>query len=585
MSDTPPLPALSIYRRSLGLLAGERSLAVILALSGVAIAVAQLAEPILFGRMVDRLAHGSGAFSLIGIWAAFGLFGILAGAIVAIASDRLAHRARMSALGAAFSRAITLPISYHAEKGTGTIIRAILAGTDALFVLWLGALREQLTAITGILLLIPTAISLDGRMAAILGLLGLVYLAMNLLVIHKTSTGQQTVERHSGSLYGRVGDVLGNVTVVQSYGRFASEMQALGDLTRSLLAAQYPVLTWWGLMTVLTRAAATISMVAIFATGAILAQRGEISVGSIVSFGAFAGLLVAQLDRLSSFIAMVFRQTPVLRSYFSLIDTHAAVTDAAHARPLLQPVRGSVRYDQVSYRFPESDQGVFDLSFEARPGQTIALVGPTGSGKTTTLALLQRLRQPDSGRIEVDGQDISDLTLTSLRDQIAVVFQEAGLFNRSIAENIAVGRPGASEAEIVEAARLAEADDFIARKPGGYGFVIGERGAALSGGERQRIAIARAILKNAPILILDEATSALDPATEARIKRAIDRLRENRTTLIIAHRLATVASADRILVLERGRIVEAGRYHELVAANGLFADLVREGAIVESSET
>ncbi|WP_134679371.1 glucan ABC transporter ATP-binding protein/ permease [Paracoccus ravus] len=573
-----------VYRRTVTLLGREKLRAALLASTGVAIAVVQLAEPVIFGRMVDRLAQGSGAFALIGLWAAFGLFGIFASAVTAVASDRLAHRARLAALGEAYSRAITLPIAYHASKGTGTVVRAILAGTDALFALWLGILREQLTALAGIVLLIPTAISLDPRMAMILVVLGAVYLAINILVIRKTREGQAQVETYSGQLYGRVGDVLGNVTVVQSYSRFAREMQAMRQMTAKLLAAQYPVLTWWGLLTVLTRAAATITMVVIFAAGAILAQRGEISVGEIVSFGAFAGLMVGQLDRLSAFVGNVFRATPVIRSYFDLLDAPAEVDDRPDAEALAQPVLGHVAYRDVTYRFAASEQGVFDLSFEALPGQTIALVGPTGSGKTTTLALLQRLRQPDAGTILIDGQDIGAVTLASLRANIAVVFQEAGLFNRSIAENIRIGRPDATDAEVEQAARLAEAHPFILRKPGAYGFVIGERGNALSGGERQRIAIARAVLKNAPILILDEATSALDPATEARIKRAIDKLRANRTTLIIAHRLSTVASADQILVLDGGRIVERGTFRELAGQDGLFAHLVREGAIVEPKE-
>lgn len=573
-----------VYVRALALLSGERWLAGVLAGMGVVIAIVQLAEPIIFGRMVDSLAGGWAAFDLIVLWAVFGLLGIFASAITAVSSDRLAHRARLAALGEAFSRAITLPISYHSEKGTGAIIRAILAGTDALFVLWLGILREQLTALVGILLLIPTAISLDPRMAAVLGLLGLTYLVLNVIVIRKTSHGQQEVERHSSGLAGRVGDVLGNVTVVQSYSRFATEMQDMRRMTASLLAAQYPVLTWWAVLTVLTRAAATITMVVIFAAGALLAQRGQITVGEIVSFGAFAGLLVGQLDRLSSFVSSVFRQTPILRSYFELLDAPADAVDPPGAQPLIGLVLGHVRYSGLSYRFPGSDQGVFDLDFEARPGQTVALVGPTGSGKTTTLALLQRLRQPDSGRIELDGRDISIITLSSLRDNMATVFQEAGLFNRSIAENIRVGRPDATDAEVQQAAEFAEAHGFIMRKPGGYGFIIGERGTALSGGERQRLAIARAVLKNAPILILDEATSALDPATEAKIKRAIDKLRANRTTLIIAHRLSTVSSADLILVLNQGRIVERGTFHDLVAQDGLFARMVREGEIVEPKE-
>ena len=243
---------------------------------------------------------------------------------------------------------------------------------------------------------------------------------------------------------------------------------------------------------------------------------------------------------------------------------------------------GNVRYEDVTFRFKNSEQGVFDINFDAAAGETVALVGPTGAGKTTTLALLQRLRSPDEGRISVDGHDIADVTLGSLRGNMAVVFQDAGLFNRSIAENIRIGRPEASDAEVAEGGTSSpKPHDFIAKKPGGYAFVIGERGASLSGGERQRIAIARAILKDAPILILDEATSALDVETEARIKRALDRLRRGRTTFIIAHRLSTVANADRILVLDGGRIVERGNFRELVAQKGLFARLVAEGGFTE----
>jgi ATP-binding cassette subfamily B protein len=193
------------------------------------------------------------------------------------------------------------------------------------------------------------------------------------------------------------------------------------------------------------------------------------------------------------------------------------------------------------------------------------------------MALLQRLRAPDRGRILIDGHHIAAVTQLSLRNSIAVVFQDAGLFNRSIAENIRIGRPDASDADVERAARLAEAQEFIKRKPESYATMIGERGAALSGGERQRIALARAILKDAPILILDEATSALDAETEARIKRALDALRRNRTTFIIAHRLSTVADAHEILVLDQGRIVERGRFGPLAAAGGLFARMVKEG--------
>jgi ATP-binding cassette subfamily B protein len=558
------------------MLASERGLAIGLAAGSVAIGLVQLAEPVLFGRVVDSLSRDQGAFTYIALWALLGLFGIVAGASVAVYSDRLAHRRRLAAMAEAFERAMTLPAGYHAERGSGTVIRTILQGTDSLFWLWLGALREQLTAIVGIVLLVPTAISMDARMAAILALLASAYAVMNTFVMRKTRSGQASVEQYNSAVFGRVGDVISNVTVVQSFTRLKDEADAMRNVMSDLLAAQYPVLTWWGLLTVLQRSAATITMVAVLATGALLVGRGELSVGEVVAFVAFAGLLISKLDQVTNFITSIHRRAPSLQGYFELVDAAQGVVEKPDALALPQPVRGDVRYDDVSFRFPGTDQGIFNLSFATAPGKTIALVGPTGSGKTTTLSLLQRLRTPDSGRILVDGHDIADVTVTSLRSSIAVVFQDAGLFNRSIAENIAVGRPGASLADIEDAAHLAEAHDFITRKPGGYDFVIGERGNALSGGERQRIAVARAILKNAPILILDEATSALDATTEARIKRALDRLRDGRTTFIIAHRLSTVADADEILVFDQGRIVERGKFTALSRGSGLFARMVAE---------
>ena len=241
-------------------------------------------------------------------------------------------------------------------------------------------------------------------------------------------------------------------------------------------------------------------------------------------------------------------------------------------------LEGRIRYERVSYSFADDKVGVFDIDLEASPGQTVAVVGQTGSGKTTALALLQRFFDPHQGRITIDGRDIRDMDLATLRKSIAAVFQDAGLFNRTIEENLRVGNPCASDAEIERAARLAEAHDFIVQKPDGYQYPVGERGAALSGGERQRIAIGRAILKDAPILILDEATSALDVETEARIRHALDSLRRDRTTFIIAHRLSTVADADMILVLHEGRIVERGPFAELVARGGRFAAMVNKGS-------
>ena len=562
------------YLRALRLLGPEKGLATLLVLANMTLGLIQLAEPVLFGRVVDALSKARAANDLILLWAGLGLFSILAGVLVAMAADRLSHRLRLSVLANAFEHVITLPA--HQQGESGSTVRLLLAGSDALFWMWLTFLREHLAALISIAFLIPTAVHMQAQLAAILGILALVYTLANVIVVRKSQAGQTAVESHNSGVFGQVGDVIGNITVVQGFERVHLEVTAIKTLMQELLAVQYPVLTWWAILTVLTRASATLAMVAIFATGSYLSSEGKISLGDIVSFVGFATLLIGKLDQLSSFSVRIFSQMPTIKSFLDLFD-NASRSREESQKPELKVSEGRVRFEKVSFQYPGSPQGVFDLDFEVPPGQTVALVGKTGSGKTTTLLLLERLLEMESGRILIDDQNIQDVRLGSLRQAISVVFQDAGLFNRSILENIRIGRPEASEAEIHQAAQEAEAEDFILRKPGGYDFVIGEQGGNLSGGERQRIAIARALLKKAPLLILDEATSALDTWTEARIQRALDALKKGRTTFVIAHRLSTVSHADQIIVLDQGRIIEQGTFDQLVAIQGAFAEMLSEG--------
>jgi ATP-binding cassette subfamily B protein len=556
--------------------------AMVLSLANLAIAAVQICEAVLFGLVVDALATGRPATGPILTWAALGLFSIVASVAVALGADRLAHRNRLHVMNLVFERTITLPLTYLSERGTGRIVRTILIGGDTLFVLWLAFFREHLVAVLSIGLLVPIAIIMSPLLAAILFTLALVYAVVNVLVVSRTEGGQARVEQYNQALSSRVGDVIGNVGVVQAFARLESEAGALRDISAELLAAQFPVLTWWALLTVLTRAAATVAMVTIFAAGAVFVTQGAVTVGEVVAFVGFAGLLIGRLDQLASFVGRLFMQAPVLSALYELLDRSDLVKDAPDAAAPAR-IAGRVTFDAVSYRFPGTDLGIFDLSFDIAPGQTVALVGPTGSGKTTMLALLQRLRDPDRGAIRIDGTDIRRLPLAALRHAMAVVFQDAGLFNRSIAENLRVGLANATDDDLERVARAAEAWDFIQAKPGGLGFVIGERGNLLSGGERQRLAIARAMLRPAPILLLDEATSALDAETEARIKLAIDTARRGRTTFIIAHRLSTVTDADVIFVLENGRIVERGRYEDLMRAGGRFTRLATAGGFPSSA--
>jgi ATP-binding cassette subfamily B protein len=265
---------------------------------------------------------------------------------------------------------------------------------------------------------------------------------------------------------------------------------------------------------------------------------------------------------------------PRLREFFEVLDTVPHVRDRADA---VDPgrLRGHIEFNEVSYSYDGKRPAVQDLNFIVQPGQTLALVGATGAGKSTALALLHRAFDPQSGAIKIDNTDIRDMTLVGLRKNIGVVFQEIMLFDRSVAENLRVGKPDATEEEMRAACERAQVLDVVERNPEGFQMVVGERGRMFSGGERQRLSIARALLKDPPILILDEATSALDAVTEAKIQAALAEVMKGRTTFVIAHRLATIRNADTILVFEGGRIIEAGNFDDLVARGGTFARLAQ----------
>jgi glucan exporter ATP-binding protein len=393
---------------------------------------------------------------------------------------------------------------------------------------------------------------------------------------------QSEVEEHYSDLSARASDALGNVALVQSFVRIDAEVQGLRFVADKLLSVQMPVLSWWALVTVITRASTTITVLAIFTVGIALHEQGLTTVGEIVMFVAFATMLIQKLEQVVSFINNVFMEAPRLQEFFNVLDAVPAVRDRPDAIDTGR-LSGLVEFNDVSFSYDGKRPAVEDLSFTALPGQTIALVGPTGAGKSTAIALLHRAFDPQSGFIKIDGMDVRGLTLTALRRNIGVVFQEALLFNRTIADNLRVGKPDATEAEMRIAAARAQALDFIDNSERKFDTNAGERGRMLSGGERQRLSIARAILKDPPILILDEATSALDAVTEAKVNAALDEVMKGRTTFVIAHRLSTIRNATRILVFDGGRVIESGTFDELVAKGGRFAELAKAQFMVQEA--
>jgi len=575
------LSLLRIYMRVLGLLAPEKGLAILLALANLALAGVYFLEPWLFGRVVDALAgtKTAEAWRLILTWAGVGFGGVVASVLVSLHADRLAHRRRQAAIAQFFEHAIALPLSFHGEHHTGRLLRIMHNGSSNLFALWLGFFREHLATLLSILVMVPLALWINWKLALLMVGLMVSFALFNAIAMRRTHKAQGEVEELHHEISERAGDVLGNVLVVQSFTQHATEVTAIRDMMKRALAAQYPVLHGWAILSVFNRAASTLTIVAIFALGASLNAKGEVSVGNIVSFVGFAMMLIGRLEQFASFISGLFFQTHSLGDFFGVLDAKGGFKEKSGA-PDLPTVRGEVVFENVSFGYDSARPALKHLSFRVRAGGTVALVGPTGAGKTTALSLLYRAYDPSEGRITIDGIDIRDVNVESLRRHIAVVFQDPGLFYRSIADNLRIGDPDATHDEIEEAARAAEAHSFIVVKPEGYSTLVAERGRSLSGGERQRLAIARAMLKDAPILILDEATSALDNATEARIQRALNKLTKDRTTFVIAHRLTTVRNADTILVLKEGELVEQGRYDDLVAQGGLFAELAGQGKFV-----
>jgi ATP-binding cassette, subfamily B, beta-glucan exporter len=574
---------LRLYLRVLELLGREARLGWLLVIANVALACAMFVEPILFGRIVDTLAISQGHLSdlswpllmtLVGAWTGFALFTIGCGALVALHADRLAHRQRQVVMTEYFEHVLQLPLSYHDAFHSGRMMKVMLTGTNALWGLWLWFFRENFTAFVSLIVLLPLTLVLNWRYALLLIALCLVFMVLIALVLGKSEQLQQKVEQYYSDVAERTSDTLGNVAVVQSFGRIEHEVSSLRTVGDLLLGAQMPVLSWWAAAAVLTRASTTLTMLSILIAGIWFYVNDLTTVGEIVMFMSFAALVINRLEQAVQFANRMTMEAPRLSEFFQVLDTEPAVRDRSDA---MDPgrLRGLVEFSDVSFSYDGKRPAVADLSFTALPGETIALVGATGAGKSTALVLLHRAFDPQSGTVKIDGMDVRALGLSGLRRNIGVVFQEALLFNRSIAENLRVGKADATDEELRAACARAQVLDVIERHPDGFEARVGERGRLLSGGERQRLSIARALLKDPPILILDEATSSLDALTEAKVQAALVEVMKGRTTFMIAHRLATVRNATRILLLENGRIIETGSFDELSRLGGKFAAVAR----------
>jgi ABC-type multidrug transport system fused ATPase/permease subunit len=544
--------------------------AVLLCINLLTVAIPQLIRHIVDRGIRDRDTRllGWSVLSLVGLTLVKGGLSFVQNRWVETSSQSVAYDLR----NAIHQKLASLSFSYHDRTETGQLLsRAV---QDVEHVRFLTG-RASMRLLEGTVLLLGTMVALvwmNARLAL------LVLVAMPLLIHRAFAFARRyrplssDIQQQLAVLTARLEQNLRGARVVKAFAQEAAEVERfdrenthwfdLSALASRLRAINAPLLTL----------IANIGLVFIVWYGGSLVIHGQLTLGELVAFSTYLGQLAEPVRRMGMIIPVVAMAAAAGERVFEILDARSDVEEAPGAVPL-PTVRGHVRFEGVSFAYFGRHRVLERVSFEALPGQIIALLGATGSGKSTIINLIPRFYDPTEGRIALDGHDIQGVTLSSLRDQIGIVLQETTLFASTVRENIAFGHPDASEADIVAAARAAQAHDFIVRMPQGYDTPVGERGVTLSGGQKQRIAIARALLKDPRILILDDATSSVDTETEQLIQRALERLMRGRTSFVIAQRLSTVRVADLILLLDRGRVVAQGTHEDLLRTSGLYAEI------------
>jgi len=380
------------------------------------------------------------------------------------------------------------------------------------------------------------------------------------------------VRARLGDINAKLQDNLSGIRVIQAFAREDLEYSRFSKESERYYHARVKGIRYWSIFFPAIRFFGAMGAVVVLGVGSVMVVKGQLTIGTLVAFLAYITSIYEPINRLTE-VDNIFQEAIAAgERIFELLDETTEVKDAPDAIDL-PVIRGEMGFDQVHFRYGSGDQVLHDISFTMAPGEMVALVGPSGAGKTSIANLICRFYDPVKGHVTVDGRDLRNIKLASLRRQVGVVLQDSFLFNNTIAENLYYGKPDASEGELMAAARAANAHDFIMQLPEGYDTEIGERGVKLSGGQKQRLALARAILADPRILILDEATSSVDAEAEYLIQQALERVLKGRTALVIAHRLSTIRNADKIIVLNRGRIAEVGKHRELMQRNGLYSQL------------
>ena len=543
------------------------------------VSAANLVAPLLIRLAIDRGLAGRdrtavvvAVAGLIGVAAGRGLFTFLQGFLAERASQGFAYDVR----NVLFTQIERLSFSYYDRVETGQLLTRVTNDVEQIRT-FAGAGIVQLAS-AGVMLLGTAALllALNWRLALVTLLIVPALVVLLLRFVRRIGPLFGRVQQTLGRLNGILQEDLRGLRVIRAFGREAYEQGRYRAANDELLAMNLQTIRAFAGSFPLVGFVASLGMLAVVWYGGWQVIGGALTVGELVAFNTYLGFLLFPIFTIGFQSAAIARAGASALRVFDVLDAPLDVTDAPDAAPL-PPITGRVAFDEVHFRYPGSERDILrGVSFAVEPGQTVAILGTTGAGKSTLVNLIPRFYDVTGGAVTVDGHDVRDVTLSSLRSQIGIVLQEALLFSGTVRENIAYGKPNATDAQVVAVARAAQADTFIRALPQGYDTIVGERGVGLSGGQRQRIAIARALLVDPRLLILDDSTSAVDAATEAAIQDALDALmRDSRhTAFVIAQRISTVRDADLILVLDEGTIAARGTHAELLRDSPLYHDIL-----------